>query len=90
MIYRCRVALRLPGLQDGATIAGWRDAYPAYGKCIVGPASNAPPGVSDLLTTPGRALRAIFQHDPHLIETITRRIGRGPVFRLTRIQTLFD
>jgi len=57
---------------------------------FVGPASNAPPGVTDLLTTPGRALRAVFQHDAHLIETITCRIGGSPVFRLTRIQTLLD
>ena len=89
MICRCRVALRLPGLQHRAVIAGCA-LLTRPTRQFVGPASNAPPGVTDLLTTPGGSLRAVFQHNTHLIETITRRIGGGPVFCLARIQTLFD
>lgn len=36
------------------------------------------------------ALRAIFQHNAHLVETVARRIRRRPVFRFARVQTLLD
>ena len=51
---------------------------------------NSHPAIAQLLTTPGGPLRAIFQHDPHLIKTVTRRICRRPVFRFTGIQTLLN
>ena len=43
-----------------------------------------------LLTTPGGSLRAIFQNNAHLGQTVTRCIRRRPVFRLTRFQTRFN
>lgn len=36
------------------------------------------------------ALRAIFQHNAHLVETVARRIRRRPVFRFACVQTLLD
>lgn len=51
---------------------------------------NSHPATAQLLTTPGGPLRAIFQHDPHLVKTVTRRICRRPVFRFTGIQTLLN
>ena len=51
---------------------------------------NSHPAIAQLLTTPGGPLRAIFQHDPHLVKTVTRRICRRPVFRFTGIQTLLN
>ena len=47
-------------------------------------------GNSAITYDAGGPLRAIFQHDPHLVKTVTRRICRRPVFRFTGIQTLLN
>lgn len=65
-------------------------SYPANTRSFVGPVSVGATGLTELLTTPGGALRTVFQHDAHLVETVTRGVGRRPVFRLTGVQTLLD
>lgn len=43
-----------------------------------------------LLTAPGSALRAVFQHDVHLVQAITRGIRQRPVLGGARFVTLFN